>query len=103
MLSCVSGWFIIEDWNKTEFSWKLECMLYGTNAGLYMSSILWAAGAVSIEMRNFKEIFHYKTHLKLLCKYSDEQLHLTMNLMNEPDFVLTDGMSFFWEEVRFCA
>ncbi|GFQ93114.1 uncharacterized protein TNCT_126171 [Trichonephila clavata] len=89
MLSCVSGWFIIDDWNKTNFSWKIECILYGTNAGLCVASILWAAGAVSIEMKNFKEVFHYKIQLKLLRKHSEEQLHLKMYLMDEPDVVLT--------------
>ncbi|GFQ80220.1 uncharacterized protein TNCT_119311 [Trichonephila clavata] len=89
MLSSISGSFLISDWSNTEYIWKIERIFYGTNACLYVTSILWAAGTVSIEMRKFKEIFHYKTHLKLLCKYSEEQLHLKMDLMNEPDFLLT--------------
>ncbi|GFS35919.1 uncharacterized protein TNIN_327101 [Trichonephila inaurata madagascariensis] len=89
MLSSISGWFLIRNWNETEFTWKMESIFLGTNACFYVTSILWAAGTVSVEMRKFKEMFHYKTHLKLLCKYSEEQVHLTMNLMNEPDFALT--------------
>ncbi|GFQ80218.1 uncharacterized protein TNCT_119301 [Trichonephila clavata] len=89
MLSSISGWFLIGNWNETDFAWKIETSFLGTNASLYLTSTLWAAGTVSIEMRKFKEVFHYKTHLKLLSKYSEEQLHLKMDLMNEPDFVLT--------------
>ncbi|GFT43903.1 uncharacterized protein TNCV_2245751 [Trichonephila clavipes] len=89
MLSSISGSFLINDWSNTTFSWKIECIFYGTNACFYVTVILWAAGAVSIEMSKFKEIFHYKTHLKLLSKYSVEQLHLKMDLMNEPEFVLS--------------
>ncbi|GFQ93116.1 uncharacterized protein TNCT_126181 [Trichonephila clavata] len=89
MLSSISGWFLIGNWNETDFAWKIEATFLGTNASLYLTSTLWAAGTVSVEMRKFKEVFHYKTHLKLLSKYSEEQLHLKMDLMNEPDFVLT--------------
>ncbi|GFS94718.1 uncharacterized protein NPIL_509621 [Nephila pilipes] len=86
---CITGWFLIIKWDESDFLLKMESVFFGTNALVNVISILWTAGNVSVEMSKFKEIFHYKTHLKLLSRYSKQELHFKMDLMNEPEFVLT--------------
>ncbi|GFT33491.1 uncharacterized protein NPIL_668861 [Nephila pilipes] len=64
-------------------------IFYFVNAILCIITALWVAGSVPVEMSRFKEAFHQTTHERLLYYHTTEELHLKMDLFNEPDFVLT--------------
>ncbi|GFU13529.1 uncharacterized protein NPIL_435311 [Nephila pilipes] len=64
-------------------------IFYFVNAILCIITSLWVAGSVPVEMDRFKETFHQTTHERLLHYHTTEELHLKMDLFNEPNFVLT--------------
>ncbi|GFU13514.1 uncharacterized protein NPIL_435241 [Nephila pilipes] len=65
-------------------------VFYFIDAILCVITSLWVGGSVPVAMSRFKERFHQTTHERLLYYHATEnELHLKINLLNEPDFVLT--------------
>ncbi|GFT33501.1 uncharacterized protein NPIL_668901 [Nephila pilipes] len=64
-------------------------IVYFVNAILCVITALWVAGSVPVQMSRFLEAFHQTTHERLLYYHTTEELHIKMDLFNEPDFVLT--------------
>ncbi|GFS46058.1 uncharacterized protein NPIL_16581 [Nephila pilipes] len=86
MCSCLIGGVII----KIKFvEGNIIFIFYFVNAFLCLITSLWVAGSVPVEMSRFKETFHQTTHERLLYYHTTEELHLKMDLITEPDFVLT--------------
>ncbi|GFR19179.1 uncharacterized protein TNCT_3441 [Trichonephila clavata] len=89
MCGSMTGWYLMNSWNKSLITWKIETMYYGINAFLSVVCILWVAGALPIAMNKFKETFYSKTHARLLYYHSKDELYLKGEVINEPDFILT--------------
>ncbi|GFS67513.1 uncharacterized protein NPIL_184381 [Nephila pilipes] len=86
MCSCLIGGVLI---NIKFAEDDMIFIVYFANAILCLITSLWVAGSVPVEMSRFKETFHQTTHERLLYYHETEELHLKMDLITEPDFVLT--------------
>ncbi|KAF8787383.1 hypothetical protein HNY73_008986 [Argiope bruennichi] len=96
MCSSITGWFLIHDWSEAGDVWKIKSAFYVINGFMNLTATLWAASGLNISMNKFKEIFHQKTHKRLLLYDTKEELYLKRDLLEEPDFLLTgcDILSF---------
>ncbi|GIY04273.1 uncharacterized protein CDAR_253881 [Caerostris darwini] len=82
------GVYIIVDW-KLGLYFNSELSIFFFNSVSYVTSILWIAGGLPVEVNKFKEAFHRKTHARLLYGDATEVMNLKNDLFHEPEFVMT--------------
>ncbi|GFW71410.1 uncharacterized protein TNCV_538281 [Trichonephila clavipes] len=89
MCSSIVGWFLVQQWDKSEYYWKLEAPYFSLSSIFCVISVLWVAGDIPVELNAFKETFYQKTHQRLLFFNIRDELFLKRDLFNEPEFVFS--------------
>ncbi|KAF8794492.1 hypothetical protein HNY73_002468 [Argiope bruennichi] len=96
MGSSVIGRSLSKSWSAYELTWKVKSAFHAFNAFLNIAATIWIASGLSIAMSKFKDVYHQKTHMRLLYHDIAEETILKRDLFDEPEFVLTacDILSF---------
>ncbi|GIX80515.1 hypothetical protein CEXT_794751 [Caerostris extrusa] len=76
------GVYITVDW-KLGLYFNSELSIVFFNSVSYVTSILWIAGGLPVEVNKFKEAFHRKTHARLLYGDATEVMNLKNDLFHE--------------------
>ncbi|GBM12018.1 hypothetical protein AVEN_256103-1 [Araneus ventricosus] len=96
MGSSLIGRSLSRSWDAYDLIWKVRSAFYAFNAFLNITATIWIASGLSIAMSKFKDVYHQKTHMRLLYYDTSEEAVLKRDLFDEPEFVLTacDILSF---------
>ncbi|GIY04271.1 uncharacterized protein CDAR_253871 [Caerostris darwini] len=89
MIGGTVGLYITTKWRELGLYFNFEMSIFFFNSVFYVTSILWIAGGLPIEMNKCKEVFHRKTHARLLYGDETEVMNLKNDLFHEPEFVMT--------------
>ncbi|GFT13122.1 uncharacterized protein NPIL_10301 [Nephila pilipes] len=89
MCGCVTGSLLIKNFEELHFMMKLDDMYYLINSVSCVALTLWIVGCIPIEMKKFHHMLFQRTQQRLLrCDSSAKELHLKIDFLKEPDFVM---------------